>query len=70
MWDANGEKLQEGIGGIELLVRVHVTRKRSTGEAVYQYLTRPDPFSNRAHVRQAIALALSPLLPPPLPETK
>jgi hypothetical protein len=70
VWDASGEKLQEGIGGIELLVRVHVTRKRSTGEVFYQYLTRPDPFSNRAHLRQALELALSPLLPPPLAETE
>jgi hypothetical protein len=61
--DARGNKLQEALGGIELLVSVHVMRRQS-GEPVFEFLTRTDPFSDRAHVREAIAHALAPFIEP------
>lgn len=63
--DADGEELQRGMGGIDLLSRVRVARQPATGEPVFEYEARPDAFSNLAHVREAIALALDPLFPPP-----
>jgi hypothetical protein len=66
--DAEGNKLQEGLGGLELLVRVRVQADR-TGGAKLAFETRTDLFAEREHVRDGIARALSPFLPPP-PETE
>lgn len=60
--DADGDEVQESIAGIELLVRVEATPRRS-GALEMHYVTRTDLFSNRAWVRQGIAAALAPFIP-------
>jgi hypothetical protein len=66
-FDAKGEKLHDGKAGLVLLVRVRVTGGDPTGQATFELAPRSDPFENRAHLREGIAAAFSPLLPP-LPE--
>jgi hypothetical protein len=65
--DASGRRIQEATAGIELLVDVRVTPSRSAGEPAFALVPRRELFADRAHLRQAIARALSPFLPPPLP---
>ncbi len=67
VFDANGDKLHEAQGGLELLVRVEVMPQEGAGQPNFQFATRTDLFANREHVREGIGLAFSPLLPP-LPE--
>jgi hypothetical protein len=64
--DAKGNKLQEGKGGLELLVRVRVLGRLGspTPEPTLEFATRTDLFANREHVREGIAKALAPFLPP------
>jgi hypothetical protein len=61
--DAEGNKLQEGLGGLELLVRVRVEADRRGG-AQLRFETRGDLVADREHLRDGIARALSPFLPP------
>jgi hypothetical protein len=70
VFDAQGNKLQEAIGGLELLVRVRVTRKRnaSPGALSVRYTPRSDLFATRDQMLEGIALALAPFLPPLSPE--
>jgi hypothetical protein len=60
--DAQGNKLQEALRGLDLLVDVRVTEPSSTGPS-FEFSTRRDPLANRAHVREGIAEALAPFLP-------
>jgi hypothetical protein len=63
--DANGDKLQEAQAGLELLVRVRVLGGAAPGsKRTFEFTTRTDLFANREHVREGIAGALSPFLPP------
>ena len=64
--DAQGNKLQEAVGGLELLVGVRVLRKRDATPDAFtlQFTTRTDLFANRANVQEGIARALAPFLPP------
>ncbi len=64
--DAKGNKLQEGKGGLELLVRVRVLGRLGspTNSHTLEFVTRTDLFANREHVREGIAKALAPFLPP------
>jgi hypothetical protein len=67
--DANGEKLQEGVGGLALLVRVRVSGGSAPGSPrSFAFARRADPFANRARLREGIAQALVPFLPPLRPE--
>jgi hypothetical protein len=67
--DAKGRKLQETLGGLELLVRVRVRWPGpGSGEPTFQFVTRTDLFANREHVREGIAEALAPFLPRLRPE--
>ncbi len=64
--DAQGKLLQEGQGGIALLMSA---RARGSPESFldspeYQFVPRADPLADRDQVREGIALALSPLFPP------
>jgi hypothetical protein len=61
--DAQGNKLQEELRGLDLLVAVRVSESSSTSERKFELATRADPLANRAHVRESIALALEPFLP-------
>lgn len=67
--DAEGNNLHESKGGLELLVSVRVMRPPGalTGEPAFKFTTRSAPFANRDHLREGIALALSPYLPSLLP---
>ena len=65
--DAQGNKLQEEIRGLDLLVRVRVSKPKEGGSPGFEYATRADPLAERAHVRDAIAGALAPFLPPRAP---
>ncbi len=67
VFDAKGEKLHEAQGGLELLVRVRVTGNNPAHRPTFQFATRTDLFVNREHVREGIAAAFAPFLPP-LPE--
>jgi hypothetical protein len=67
VFDARGEKIQDAKGGLDLLVRVRVERTDPSAPATFQFAPRSDPFENRAHLREGIAAAFAPLLPP-LPE--
>lgn len=62
VFDAQGNEIQEAVGGIELLVSVEALARRS-GAITFKYVTRTDLFSNLAWVRQGIALALAPFIP-------
>ena len=67
VFDAKGEKLHEAKAGLELLVRVRVAAGDASGPPSFQFTTRSDPFENREHLREGIAAAFAPFLPP-LPE--
>ncbi len=64
--DSKGVKIQEARGGLELLVSVRVQRNRRipNSEPKFAFATRTDLFANRAHLREGIAEALAPFLPP------
>ncbi len=64
--DSKGVKIQEARGGLELLVSVRVQRnpRIPNSEPQFAFATRTDLFSNRAHLREGIAHALAPFLPP------
>jgi len=73
VFDAEGEKLHEGEGGLDLLVRVKVRSKRPFSEddanalaadPTFDFAPRPDPFGDRVHLRQGFNAAFAPLLPP------
>lgn len=66
-FDAQGAKLHDAQGGLELLVRVRVEPKGLAGEPSFDFATRTDLFTNREHVREGIDAAFVPFLPP-LPE--
>ncbi len=66
-FDARGERLHEGLGGLELLVRVRVLGRDASGRPGFQFEERPDLFENREHLREGIGVAFDPFLPP-LPE--
>lgn len=69
--DAEGNKLQEAQGGLDLLVGVRVTASADSSRSpTFAYTTRTDPLSNREHLREGIATALAPFLPPLPEETK
>jgi len=67
VFDAEGHKLQEGQGGLDLLVRARVDE--GFGEIVdnrfWLFESRLDFFDNSQHLREGIALALEPFLPAP-----
>jgi hypothetical protein len=67
--DAEGNKLQDAVGGLELLVRVRV--KETLGSAArgpdLEFAPRTGLFANPENVREGIAEALAPFFPPPLP---
>jgi hypothetical protein len=64
--DAEGNKIQEAKGGLELLVLVRVSGGLDypTSIPTLEFATRTDLFANREHVREGIAEALAPFLPP------
>jgi hypothetical protein len=64
--DEKGNKLQEAKGGLELLVRVRVQGGLDfpTSQPTLEFATRTDLFANREHVREGIAKALAPFIPP------
>jgi hypothetical protein len=64
--DAGGEKLQESLRGLELLVRVQVLESRPDlpPDRRFEYAARTDLFSDRKSIRAEIAEALAPFLPP------
>ena len=67
VFDADGHELQEGQGGLELLVRARADE--GFGEIVdnrfWLFESRLDFFDNREHLREGIAQALQPFLPAP-----
>ena len=71
--DPEGNKIQEAISGLELLVGVRVVGKRGASNDAapsagatpsLEFTPRTDLFSSREHVQQAIAKALAGFLPP------
>jgi hypothetical protein len=64
--DAKGNKIQEAKGGLELLVLVRVLGGLGspTDMPTLEFATRTDLFANREHLREGIAEALAPFLPP------
>jgi len=67
VFDAKGEKIHEGMGGLDLLARIRVTGTSPSGPLTFEFETRSDVFGNREDLREGIAAAFAPLLPP-LPE--
>jgi len=67
--DADGNRIQEGRGGLDLMVDVRVKHNPygETDEPIFQYIPRADALADPAHVREGIALSLSPFLPALLP---
>lgn len=64
VFDAQGEKLHEALGGLELLVRVRVVGNSSAGGPSFRFTTRTSLFENRKYVQEGIAAAFDPFLPP------
>lgn len=64
--DAEGNKLQEAQGGLELLVRVRVIRPPELpyDSGKFEFVTRTDLFSDEKKLREGIGVALSPFLTP------
>lgn len=67
VFDAQGNKIQEGRGGLELLVAVRVRQRDAFHAPEFQFEPRTDFFANAAHLQEGIAKALSPFLLPPSP---
>jgi len=67
VFDGTGEKLQEKLGGLDLIARVFVPRKpdAETGAPVVDFLPRDDFFSDPDQLREGIALTLEPFLTTP-----
>jgi hypothetical protein len=67
VFDGEGEKLQEKLGGLDLIARVFVPRKpdAETGAPAVDFLPRDDFFSDPEQLREGIALALAPFLTAP-----
>ena len=61
-----GEKVQETVGGLDLLVRVRVLGKPDAraSDPGFEFAARTDLFADRAHLREGIAVALAPFLRP------
>lgn len=64
--DAEGEKLQEKLRGLELLVRIHVLEPLPDlpPDQRFEYVTRTDLFADRESLRADIVEALAPFFPP------
>ena len=60
----DGEKLHEGQGGLELLVRARVLGMDPSGQPSFQFARRSEIFQNRDHVREGITAAFVPFLKP------
>lgn len=67
IFDAKGEKLHEGRGGLDLLVRARVEGTDPSGAPIFAFAQRADPFQDRGHLREGISVAFHPFLLP-LPE--
>ena len=67
VFDAQGNKILDAKGGLELLARVRVTGSDASGQPTFAFEARSDLFQDRDHVREGIGVAFAPLLPP-LPE--
>jgi hypothetical protein len=66
--DADGNELQDAVGGLELLVRVRAM-KLATPEnrgPLLEFAPHTGPYTNPDNVREGIAAALAPLFLPPL----
>ena len=65
--DPDGNRLQEAIAGLELLVDVRVLGQRgwTADEVTLQFVPRTELFTDRERLQQGIARALAPFLPPP-----
>jgi hypothetical protein len=65
VFDAQGNKLQEGLRGLDLLMRVRVSEPTWSpdGPRSFEYETYADPLARPEHVRAGIADALAPFLP-------
>jgi len=66
--DADGSKLQDAVGGLELLVRVRAMKLSPPGirGPMLEFAPHTGPHANRENVREGIAGALAPYFPPPL----
>ena len=67
VFDASGRHIHEGQGGLDLLVREHVDEELShdLATAEYRYFeARPEYFDDSALLREGVAKALDPFLPP------
>jgi hypothetical protein len=72
VFDAEGNKLQDSVGGLELLVRVRAM-KHATPEnrgPLLEFAPHTGPYANPGNVREGIAGALAPLFLPPLPSSQ
>jgi hypothetical protein len=65
VFDAQGKKLHDGIGGLDLLVDARVVRTRASApDAItLEFTTRTELFASRENVQEGIATALAPFLP-------
>lgn len=71
--DRDGNELHEATAGLVLLVDARVLRKRGWGadDVTLQFVPRAEPFASREQLREGIARALAPFLPPPpAPDTR
>jgi hypothetical protein len=69
VFDGEGDKIQDGRGGLELTVDVKVKQNPYSPsiDPVFRFGPREHAFEDPANLREGIALALSPFLPPLLP---
>jgi hypothetical protein len=64
VFDARGEKIHDGLGGLEPLVGVRVVGNSDSGQPIFRFATRAGLFENEEHVREGLGVAFSPFLPP------
>lgn len=67
VFDAQGEMLHAGLGGLEILVGVRIVGSNLSGTPMFQFARRADPLENRDHIREAVIAAFAPFLPPQTP---
>ncbi len=67
VFDAQGQKLHEAFGGLEVLVRVRATGQNLRGEPTFRLLPRTDLLVGLESVREGVAIAFMPFLAVPAP---
>lgn len=63
VFSADGRKIFEGVGGLDLPYRIEIPREQPTADELrYRFVPVPDLFDEPQHLREGIAIAFDPLI--------